>query len=71
MQDTETAVAAMTGNLISDFSLVIEDAIASIYGIAAAPETFIIDQSGKVACFHIGATDYDTLVSEIEGLLGR
>lgn len=41
------------------------------YGVYGVPETFIIDQEGRIAHKHVGAVTAETLSTQIEGLLTR
>ncbi|MFQ5989948.1 MAG: TlpA family protein disulfide reductase [Candidatus Methylomirabilales bacterium] len=41
------------------------------YGVYGIPETFFIDQEGRITHKHVGAVDAATLSTEIEKLLGR
>ena len=45
--------------------------ISRAYGVTAVPETYIIDREGKIAWFHIGALDEETLSQEIERALDQ
>jgi cytochrome c-type biogenesis protein CcmF len=45
------------------------DSIASLYGITGVPETFIVDQDGRVAYVHIGPVSADLVRSELSALL--
>lgn len=71
MDDTPSAVEAMTSELGITYPLIVEEdgRITSAYGVTAVPETYIIAPDGKVAYFHIGVVDGDTLRDEILALL--
>ncbi|MBN1954790.1 MAG: cytochrome c biogenesis protein CcsA [Anaerolineae bacterium] len=43
--------------------------ISEAYGITAVPETFVVDQQGRVAYIHIGPVTADELRAELDGLL--
>lgn len=44
--------------------------IAGLYGITGVPETFIVDQEGRIAHVHIGPVTADVLRMELDALLG-
>ena len=39
------------------------------YGVYGVPETFVIDQTGRIVAKHTGAVTEDQLASKIEALL--
>lgn len=43
--------------------------VANLYGITGVPETFIVDQGGRVAYVHIGPVTADILRAELDTLL--
>jgi thiol-disulfide isomerase/thioredoxin len=45
------------------------DAIAENYSITGVPETFVIDQQGELAFFHLGPVTFEQLASELDTLL--
>jgi cytochrome c-type biogenesis protein CcmF len=45
------------------------DRISSAYGVTAVPETFVVDQEGRVAYIHIGPVTGETLRVELDRLL--
>lgn len=45
--------------------------ISIAYGISAVPETFVVDQQGRVAYIHLGQVGAEQLGKEIETLLSR
>lgn len=71
MDDTLSAVKDMAESLDITFPLIVENdnAITSRYGVTAVPETFIIDQTGTVAFFHIGSMAMDALSEELDSLI--
>ena len=48
-----------------------EARISNAYGISAVPETFVVDQQGRVAYLHLGRVSAAQLSKEIETLLSR
>lgn len=44
--------------------------IAEAYQFEGPPETFIIDQEGKVVQYWLGSVDYDTLAGVLDELIG-
>lgn len=71
MDDTVASVKELVEGLQISFPLIVEEgnAITSLYGVRAVPETFIIDQGGTVAYFHIGTMESAALEAELESLL--
>jgi cytochrome c-type biogenesis protein CcmF len=71
MEDRLSDVAEMANDLQITFPLIVEDGktISNLYGVTAVPETFILNQDGTVAYFHIGAVDSTQLEAELESLL--
>jgi peroxiredoxin len=43
--------------------------ISEVYGITAVPETFVVDQEGRVAYVHIGSVTAERLRAELDALL--
>jgi peroxiredoxin len=48
-----------------------EGRIATLYGITAVPETFVIDPQGQTAAVHVGPVDAAELRQDLDSLLGR
>lgn len=71
MDDSVSAVKGLVEDLQISFPLIVEEenAITSLYGVTAVPETFIIDQEGTVAYFHIGSMEAATLEAELDSLI--
>jgi cytochrome c biogenesis protein CcmG/thiol:disulfide interchange protein DsbE len=44
------------------------DRTAELYGITGVPETFVIDEEGKVAYVHVGPVTAEQLLAEVAGL---
>jgi cytochrome c biogenesis protein CcmG, thiol:disulfide interchange protein DsbE len=44
--------------------------VGGMYGITGVPETFIIDQEGRVAFAHLGPVTAEMLSIELDALLG-
>jgi peroxiredoxin len=67
MNDSVAAVSAVARDQNVSFPLIVEEEgqITSSYGVTGVPETFIIDQDGKVAFIHVGVVDSDTLMDEL------
>jgi cytochrome c-type biogenesis protein CcmF len=70
MNDSAAAVSAVASEQDVSFPLIVEEEgqITSSYGVTGVPETFIIDQDGKVAFIHVGVVDNDTLMRELAEL---
>ncbi len=73
VDDTLGSVQALAEALQISFPLIVEEenAITSLYGVTAVPETFIIDREGMVAYFHIGSMNAATLEAELDSLLNQ
>ncbi len=71
MDDAVASVKKLAEDLQISFPLIVEEgnAITSLYGVRAVPETFIIDQGGAVAYFHIGTMESAALEAELDSLL--
>ena len=46
------------------------DRVAGLYGITGIPETFVVDQQGRVAYVHVGGVTAEMLSVELDALLG-
>lgn len=70
-QDEETATRASMTEYGTTYPVGLDtgDRIAEAYGITGIPETFVIDQDGRVAFVHIGLVTGDKLAAEIDTLL--
>jgi len=70
-QEEATAVQEMVSRLGVTFPLGLEtgDSISGAYGITAVPETFVVDQEGRVAYIHIGPVTAEGLRPELDSLL--
>ena len=70
MDDSLNAVEGFTESHQISFPLVVEEKseITGLYGVTAVPETFIIDQEGTIAYFHIGSQEIEELLAELEAL---
>lgn len=49
----------------------IEQRVTNLYRVEGPPESFLIDQAGKVRQFYIGSIDYDRVSGAIEALLAE
>ena len=73
MDDSVPLVQKLIEDLQISFPQIVEEGyeITSLYGVTAVPETFIIDQEGMVAYFHIGTLDAASLEAVLDSLLHR
>jgi peroxiredoxin len=47
------------------------DVTAKAYGIKSMPDTFLIDQKGRIAATYVGMIDRNSLEKNIETLLSQ
>jgi peroxiredoxin len=71
-QDTENDVRAMLSrfDITYPVGLDIDSAISDTYGVTGPPETFVVDQEGRVARVFIGPLTAESLGEELDMLLG-
>jgi cytochrome c-type biogenesis protein CcmF len=70
-QEETAAVLETASRFGVTFPLGLEtgDSISAAYGITAVPETFVVDQEGRVAYIHIGPVTAEALRAELDSLL--
>jgi peroxiredoxin len=67
----EPAVQEMAARLGVTFPLGLEaeDSISAAYGVTGMPETFVVDQEGRVVYVHVGPVTAEELRPELDNLL--
>ena len=71
-QDELQAVEAALAEFGTTYPVGVDegDRVAGLYGITGIPETFIVDQQGRVAYVRVGAVTAEMLSVELDALLG-
>jgi DsbE subfamily thiol:disulfide oxidoreductase len=71
-QDERPAVEAALAEFGTTYPVGMDagDRVAGLYGITGIPETFIVDQQGRVSYVHVGPLTAEMLSVELDALLG-